>query len=138
MITALGVTQVAGYGGLYYAFAVLAPKMTESFGWSPEWTYGGFAAGLLIGGLLTLAFLAGQQAPLSSEHDKMVRRFLAAHARLLRRYPSLHSSANNHRVSELAALLLVKLCAPELADLDAQTVMAELEAEEQEQLRAKR
>ena len=52
LITALGVTQVAGYGGLYYAFAVLAPKMTESFGWSPEWTYGGFAAGLLIGGLI--------------------------------------------------------------------------------------
>lgn len=52
LITALGVTQVAGYGGLYYAFAVLAPKMTESFGWSPEWTYGGFAAGLLIGGLV--------------------------------------------------------------------------------------
>lgn len=52
LITALGVTQVAGYGGLYYAFAVLAPKMTESFGWSPEWTYGGFAVGLLIGGLV--------------------------------------------------------------------------------------
>ncbi|WP_089174921.1 MFS transporter [Bosea sp. AS-1] len=52
LITALGVTQVAGYGGLYYTFAVLAPKMTESFGWSPEWTYGGFAAGLLTGGLI--------------------------------------------------------------------------------------
>lgn len=52
LIAALGATQVAGYGGLYYAFAVLAPKMTESFGWSPEWTYGGFAIGLLIGGLV--------------------------------------------------------------------------------------
>lgn len=52
LIVALGATQVAGYGGLYYAFAVLAPKMTESFGWSPEWTYGGFAIGLLIGGLV--------------------------------------------------------------------------------------
>jgi len=52
LIAALGVTQVAGYGGLYYAFAVLAPKMTESFGWPPEWTYGGFAIGLLIGGLV--------------------------------------------------------------------------------------
>lgn len=52
LIAALGLTQVAGYGGLYYAFAVLAPKMTESFGWSPEWTYGGFAIGLLIGGLV--------------------------------------------------------------------------------------
>lgn len=52
LIAALGVTQVAGYGGLYYAFAVLAPKMTESLGWAPEWTYGGFAVGLLVGGLV--------------------------------------------------------------------------------------
>lgn len=51
LIIALGVTQVAGYGALYYAFAVLAPGMTASFGWAPEWTYGGFALGLLAGGL---------------------------------------------------------------------------------------
>lgn len=51
LIVALGVTQVAGYGCLYYAFAVLAPAITASLGWSPEWTYGGFAIGLLIGGL---------------------------------------------------------------------------------------
>ncbi|MDP3411458.1 MFS transporter [Bosea sp. (in: a-proteobacteria)] len=51
LILALGVTQVAGYGALYYAFAVLAPEMTKSFGWAPEWTYGAFAAGLLAGGL---------------------------------------------------------------------------------------
>jgi len=52
LILALGVTQVAGYGCLYYAFAVLAPAITASLGWSPEWTYGGFAVGLLIGGLV--------------------------------------------------------------------------------------
>ena len=52
LIPALGVTQVIGYGALFYAFAVLAPHMTESFGWAPEWTYGGFAAGLLAGGLV--------------------------------------------------------------------------------------
>lgn len=51
LVVALGVTQVIGYGCLYYAFAVLAPKMTASFGWSSEWTYGGFALGLLAGGL---------------------------------------------------------------------------------------
>jgi MFS family permease len=50
LILALGVTQVAGYGALYYAFAVLAPGMTKSLGWAPEWTYGGFALGLLAGG----------------------------------------------------------------------------------------
>jgi MFS family permease len=58
LIVALGVTQVIGYGALYYAFAVLAPRMTDSFGWSSEWTYGGFAVGLLAGGLL--APLAGK------------------------------------------------------------------------------
>lgn len=51
LILALGVTQVAGYGALYYAFAVLAPGITMSLGWAPEWTYGGFALGLLAGGL---------------------------------------------------------------------------------------
>ncbi len=51
LIVALGFTQVAGYGALYYAFAVLAPEMTRSFGWAPEWTYGAFAVGLLAGGL---------------------------------------------------------------------------------------
>ncbi|QEL23983.1 MFS transporter [Bosea sp. F3-2] len=50
LILALGVTQVFGYGALYYAFTVLAPRITASFGWAPEWTYGGFAAGLLLGG----------------------------------------------------------------------------------------
>jgi MFS family permease len=58
LILALGVTQVIGYGALYYAFAVLAPAMTASFGWSPEWTYGGFAVGLLAGGFA--APLAGR------------------------------------------------------------------------------
>lgn len=52
LIIALGITQVIGYGTLYYAFAVLAPRMTASFGWAPEWTYGGFAAGLLAAGLV--------------------------------------------------------------------------------------
>ena len=50
LIVALGVTQVFGYGALYYAFTVLAPRITESFGWPPEWTYGGLAAGLFLGG----------------------------------------------------------------------------------------
>jgi MFS family permease len=58
LIVALGVTQVVGYGCLYYAFAVLAPRITASLGWAPEWTYGGFAIGLLIGGLM--APLAGR------------------------------------------------------------------------------
>lgn len=50
LIPALGVTQVFGYGALFYAFTVLAPRITADFGWAPEWTFGGFAVGLLLGG----------------------------------------------------------------------------------------
>ncbi|MCO5090646.1 MFS transporter [Bosea sp. (in: a-proteobacteria)] len=50
LIVALGVTQTFGYGTLYYPFTVLAPHITETFGWAPEWTFGGLAAGLLLGG----------------------------------------------------------------------------------------
>ena len=52
VILALGVTQVIGYGGLYYAFAVLAPEITREFGWASGWTYGAFSVGLLAGGLV--------------------------------------------------------------------------------------
>lgn len=50
LIPALGATQILGYGALYYAFTVLAPRITAEFGWPPEWTFGGFAVGLLLGG----------------------------------------------------------------------------------------
>jgi len=52
LIPALGITQVFGYGTLYYAFTVLAPRVTADFGWAPEWTFGGFAVGLLLGGAI--------------------------------------------------------------------------------------
>lgn len=69
LIIALGVTQVAGYGALYYAFAVLAPEMTKSFGWASEWTYGAFAAGLLAGGLA--APIAGRLIDRHGTHAMM-------------------------------------------------------------------
>ena len=43
-----------------------------------------------------------------------LRPFLAAHVRMLARYPSLFSSANNHRVAELAALFIARASAPTL------------------------
>jgi hypothetical protein len=46
--------------------------------------------------------------------DEPARRYLAAHVYWIARYPSLHSSANNHRVAELASLLLASVCAPGL------------------------
>lgn len=50
-ILALGLTQVIGYGTLYYSFSILAPDMARGLDWSAEWIFGALSAALLIGGL---------------------------------------------------------------------------------------
>lgn len=52
-IWALGVTQIIGYGSLYYSFSVLAPSIGTSFGWSPEWIFGALTMALLAGGFVS-------------------------------------------------------------------------------------
>jgi hypothetical protein len=52
IVWALGLTQIIGYGTLYYAFSVLAPAMAEDLGWATEWIYGAFSLALLAGGLV--------------------------------------------------------------------------------------
>ncbi|HEV2513821.1 MAG TPA: arsenite efflux MFS transporter ArsK [Devosia sp.] len=52
MIWALGVTQIIGYGTLYYSFGTLAPAMAATFGWSEAWLFGLLSASLLVGGLV--------------------------------------------------------------------------------------
>jgi MFS family permease len=52
VIWALGLTQIIGYGTLYYSFSALAPAMARDFGWSEEWVYGVLSGSLLIGGLM--------------------------------------------------------------------------------------
>ncbi|KQS80860.1 MFS transporter [Rhizobium sp. Leaf384] len=49
-ILALGLTQIIGYGTLYYSFSILAPDMGKSLGWSQEWIFGALSVALLIGG----------------------------------------------------------------------------------------
>lgn len=51
-IWALGVTQIIGYGTLYYSFSVLAPEIGREFRWSPEWVYAALTVALLAGGFL--------------------------------------------------------------------------------------
>jgi MFS family permease len=51
VIAALGVTQIIGYGTLYYAFAILAPSIAREFGTGEATLYAIFSAGLLAGGL---------------------------------------------------------------------------------------
>jgi len=52
VIWALGLTQIIGYGTLYYSFSALAPSMAADFGWSEEWVYGVLSGSLLVGGLV--------------------------------------------------------------------------------------
>lgn len=53
VIAILGLTQVIGYGTLYYSFSILAPDMARDFGWTLEWVFGMLSAALLAGGLLS-------------------------------------------------------------------------------------
>ncbi|MEO7221680.1 MAG: arsenite efflux MFS transporter ArsK [Devosia sp.] len=66
-IWALGATQIIGYGTVYYSFSVLAPAISESFGWSAQWIYAALSVSLLAGGLVSP--IAGQ----------MIDRFGAGH-----------------------------------------------------------
>lgn len=50
VIWGLGLTQIIGYGTLYYSFSMLAPEMARDFGWTQEWVFGVFSTALLIGG----------------------------------------------------------------------------------------
>jgi MFS family permease len=57
-ILALGVTQIVGYGTLYYAFAVLAQDLTAEVGVSLPFAFGAFSLALLASG--AVAPLAGR------------------------------------------------------------------------------
>ncbi len=53
VIAALGLTQVIGYGTMYYSFSILAPDMARDFGWTLEWVFGVLSGALLAGGFLS-------------------------------------------------------------------------------------
>lgn len=77
-----------------------------------NWTSGIESASRVVS---VLTLMSAGRGTWSAETDARLRAFLAAHAYMLTRYPSLFSSANNHRISELAALLMLGVCAPSLA-----------------------
>lgn len=51
-ILALGITQIIGYGTLYYSFSILAPDMAKDFGWTTDIVFAIFSGALLIGGFV--------------------------------------------------------------------------------------
>lgn len=65
-VFALGVTQIIGYGTLYYSFSILAPDMAMQFAWSSEWVFGALSVALLAGGLTAAALGGLSIAALSS------------------------------------------------------------------------
>ena len=52
IVLALGLTQVVGYGTLYYAFGVVAVDLTGEIGVSLPFAYGAFSVALLMAGLI--------------------------------------------------------------------------------------
>lgn len=51
VVSALGLTQIIGYGTLYYAFSILAPGMAMDLGLSVEQVFAVFSMSLFVGGL---------------------------------------------------------------------------------------
>lgn len=51
-IWGLGLTQIIGYGTLYYSFAILAPDMADEFGLSREAVFGALSGAIFLGSLL--------------------------------------------------------------------------------------
>jgi hypothetical protein len=47
----LGLSQIIGYGTLYYSYAILAHSAAPSLGWPETWLFGALSVGLLLGGL---------------------------------------------------------------------------------------
>jgi hypothetical protein len=88
----------------------------------------GFEAGLRA---LSLAVAFDGLRPLPTftvNARRLVLGSLAQHARWIHRDPATHSSANNHRIGELAGLIAVGVLAPELGDASESYVRHGLDA----------
>lgn len=78
----------------------------------PNWISGIELALRIVTIIIVLSFLG---APLASDMRVRLRAFLSAHAFWLARYPSRHSSANNHRIAEGLGLFLLGALVPDIA-----------------------
>lgn len=53
VITALGITQIIGWGTTYYALGALSADIAQSTGWPKLLIFGGFSAALLVSGVIS-------------------------------------------------------------------------------------
>jgi hypothetical protein len=51
VVAALGVTQILGYGSLYYAYPILVPAVAATFDVAPSALFAVFSVGMLAGGM---------------------------------------------------------------------------------------
>ncbi len=52
-VIGLGITQIIGYGTLFYSFSILAPVIGQEFNQTREWLFAAFSGTLLIGGIVS-------------------------------------------------------------------------------------
>ncbi|GGA48027.1 arsenite efflux MFS transporter ArsK [Pelagibacterium lentulum] len=62
-VLGLAITQIVGYGTLYYSFPILAPAMADTFGIATEWVFGALSVALALG-----SFLAPYAGRLADRH----------------------------------------------------------------------
>lgn len=86
---------------------------TSAPGRGVAWSNGYEAALRAISLSVTLDALRGS-AQLTRERERLFAHGLWQHGRWIARDPSTHSSANNHRIGELAGLVTIGLLVPEL------------------------
>lgn len=100
-IWALGLTQIVGYGTLFYSFSVLAPAMALEFALPQQWVFAALSAALFLGSLF--APVAGRWADRFGAGRLMTIGSLAASAALAA------CALAPGRISFVAALLAMEL-----------------------------
>lgn len=93
------------------ALAVIERIIASWFAANPPFRGVGWASGIEVAlraiSLIVTATLVGARLPAPAQQQ--IGRILSASAFWLQRFPSLHSSANNHRIAELSGLYLIGL-----------------------------
>jgi hypothetical protein len=100
LIVALGVTQIVGYGTLYYAFGVVALNLSGDLGLSLPFVFGAFSIALLAGG--AVAPFSGRQI------DRLGARKVVATGSVGAAVALAALSQANGGISLVAALILVE------------------------------
>ena len=95
------------------AAALVRRHIADWIASNPPWQGINWSSGIELALRATSLLIAASLVPLDVELQARLATSLAAHARFLARYPSRHSSANNHAIAEALGLLLIGLALPQ-------------------------